>query len=221
MALATYKALCIDAVDHEALGGFWAKTLDLSAEVFDDEVRLTGSRPEQTVWICRVPEPMTVKQRVHLDVHAASVDDVVALGATPHDLDSFAWKVLRDPEGGELCVFERDEVPTERLYEVGVDAVNARAMAEWWAGVFGATADHVEGCSGVEKIPGVPFDGLVFAEVPERKKVKNRIHWDVYGAVADLAAAGARVLREQDEQIQWTVMADPEGNEFCVFAPGS
>ena len=34
-------------------------------------------------------------------------------------------------------------------------------------------------------------------------------------------AAGARVLREPGGDIHWTVMADPEGNEFCVFAPGA
>lgn len=35
----------------------------------------------------------------------------------------------------------------------------------------------------------------------------------------DLVARGARVLRAQDDEIGWTVMADPEGNEFCVFRP--
>jgi hypothetical protein len=54
--------------------------------------------------------------------------------------------------------------------------------------------------------------------VPEPKTVKNRIHWDVYGTVADFEAAGATVLWEMP---RWTVMADPEGNEFCVFPPRS
>ena len=39
------------------------------------------------------------------------------------------------------------------------------------------------------------------------------------GDADDLVAAGAVVLRAQDDEIRWTVMADPEGNEFCVFAP--
>jgi hypothetical protein len=46
--------------------------------------------------------------------------------------------------------------------------------------------------------------------------VKNRIHWDVRGDVAELEAAGARVLWEMK---RWVTMADPEGNEFCVFPP--
>ncbi len=62
--------------------------------------------------------------------------------------------------------------------------------------------------------------------MPEGKTVKNRVHIDVTSATADVAATvaalvdlGATVLRPQDGEISWTVMADPEGNEFCVFAP--
>ena len=128
-----------------------------------------------------MPEPVTVKQRVHLDVHVASVDDVLALGATPEDLGSFGWKTLRDPEGGELCVFEREVVPDYRLYEIAVDAVEPRAIAQWWAEVLGATygVDEEHGWTWAEQIPGAPFDCLTFAAVPEPKTVKNRIHWDV------------------------------------------
>jgi hypothetical protein len=67
-------------------------------------------------------------------------------------------------------------------------------------------------------IPGLPYDGWVFAAVPEPKTVKNRIHWDlVVESVEALADIGATVLREKDDEIGWTVMADPEGNEFCAF----
>ncbi|NHA01079.1 VOC family protein [Nocardioides sp. W3-2-3] len=102
MALATYEALCIDAVDARALGRFWAGVLDLELSVREDgQVRLDGTTPAETIWINAVPEPVTVKQRVHLDVNLHRVEDVLALGATAVDLESFRWKVLRDPEGGE------------------------------------------------------------------------------------------------------------------------
>jgi hypothetical protein len=42
------------------------------------------------------------------------------------------------------------------------------------------------------------------------------VHIDVYGDVDDLSARGATLV---DRQERWVVMADPEGNEFCVFAP--
>ena len=58
---------------------------------------------------------------------------------------------------------------------------------------------------------------IVFGAVPEPKTVKNRIHWDVKtDDLALLLEAGATVI---DRQPRWTVMADPEGNEFCAFVP--
>jgi hypothetical protein len=221
MALATYRCLCIDAVDPAAMAAFWGPVLGLRAEESGEEWVLRGPTPQHAVWIEPVPEPVTVKQRVHLDVHAAGVDDVLAQGATAVDLDSFRWKVLRDPEGGELCVFEREVVPADRIYELGIDAREAASIASRWAEVLGGTIDAEPGCVGVADIAGAPFEALVFVDVPEPKTVKNRIHWDVFGSAAALAEAGASVLRAPDEEIRWTVMADPEGNEFCVFEPGS
>ena len=52
--------------------------------------------------------------------------------------------------------------------------------------------------------------------MPESKQVKNRVHVDVYGDVDELVAHGASIIERQE---RWTVMADPEGNEFCAFAP--
>ena len=222
MAIATWQDLCVDAVDADVLGRFWAAALGLTYVPHGDgDAQLDGPTPEHRVWINTVPEPVTVKQRVHLDVHARSVDDVLALGATPDDLDTFTWKILRDPEGGELCVFERDwpadEFPDYRLYEIGVDAVEPRPIARWWADVLGATYGHhdEQDWAWVEDIPGAPFECLVFAAVPEPKTVKNRIHWDVKtDDLTLLTDAGATVLRTLEH---WTVMADPEGNEFCAF----
>ena len=57
----------------------------------------------------------------------------------------------------------------------------------------------------------------VFQRVPEPKTVKNRMHWDVWGETQSLLSAGAKLLRSRDIEIGWDVLADPEGNEFCVF----
>ncbi|MGW7527910.1 VOC family protein [Streptomyces sp. NPDC054783] len=65
---------------------------------------------------------------------------------------------------------------------------------------------------------------LLFQRVPEPKAVKNRLHLDLHAGagrradeVARLRALGARVLNEVGEPSgTWVVMADPEGNEFCV-----
>ena len=224
MALATYKDLCIDAVDPVLLGSFWAQTLGLTPTRLDDgDLRLDGPTPQHAIWVNRVPDPVTVKQRVHIDVHAATTEEVLARGATPFDLESFRWKVLKDPEGGELCVFERDEVPDNRLYEIVVDSRDGHEIAAWWAEVLGGTvhdSDKVDDVySWVEGAAGMPFE-LVFGDVPEPKTVKNRIHWDV--ETEDLQALldrGATLLRGPDDVIDWHLLADPEGNEFCAFRP--
>jgi hypothetical protein len=219
--IARFKDLSIDAVDPELLGRFWAEVLGLELQQRDaDLVELTGPTPQSSVWLARVPEPVTVKQRVHLDVHVDDVDDVLDLGATAVELKSFRWKVLRDPEGGELCAFPRDEVPARRLYEVVVDCADPGALAAWWADVLGGRSEYDEehGWAGIEEIPGAPFDYLVFVPVPEPKTVKNRIHWDVDVADLDeLTSRGATIVRAPDDEIRWTVLADPEGNEFCAF----
>jgi hypothetical protein len=43
------------------------------------------------------------------------------------------------------------------------------------------------------------------------------MHWDVWGETQSLLSAGAKLLRSRDGEIGWDVLADPEGNEFCVF----
>ncbi|NYD43638.1 VOC family protein [Nocardioides panaciterrulae] len=219
--VAAYKDLCVDAVDAPALARFWGDVLDLRVRPREDGVvALLGPTPQHTVWVNPVPEPVTVKQRVHLDVHAGDVRDVLTAGATPLDLESFRWKVLRDPEGGELCAFERDEVPSDRLYEIVVDSADPERVARWWAGVLGGrlVSDGTGEEWAVEDVPGAPFECLVFGAVPEPKTVKNRIHLDVTTPnVSGLVEAGATVLRHPDGVIRWTVLSDPEGNEFCAF----
>jgi Glyoxalase-like domain len=58
-----------------------------------------------------------------------------------------------------------------------------------------------------------------FNPAPEPKTVKNRMHIDVTGDTAALLAAGATLVRARAGDIRWDVLADPEGNEFCCFAP--
>ncbi len=174
---------------------------------------------EHRVWINRVAEARSVKQRVHLDVHVAAVEELTERGATVLD-DEQPWTVLADPEGGELCAFVREpaELTGYRFYELVVDAVDPGPIARWWAGVFGVEVhEETDKAFCWLEPPGLPGE-LIFQQVPEPKTVKNRIHWDVWGDTAELLAAGARLLRARDDEIGWDVLADPEGNEFCVFA---
>jgi catechol 2,3-dioxygenase-like lactoylglutathione lyase family enzyme len=220
MPLARYKDLCIDAVDPERLGRFWAAALGLEQHSRGDQpAPLTGPTKQHTLWVNPVPEPKAVKHRIHIDVNASSVEELVAAGARVLDDRSLPWTVMADPEGGEFCVFVRSGVITQRLYELGVDSSEPHRIAAWWAEVLGGRlVDDERGFSYVDEIPGAPFDSMDFAPVPEPKTVKNRIHLDVETAdVRTLVAAGATVVRLRDRQIDWDVLADPEGNEFCAF----
>jgi hypothetical protein len=117
-------------------------------------------------------------------------------------------------------VFVREGEIKQRLYEVVVDTgPDPHRIAAWWADLIGGrVGDNERGFSYLEHIPNAPFEFLVFIPVPEPKTVKNRIHLDVTTADLDpLVAAGAKLLRAQDDEIAWNVMADPEGNEFCAF----
>ncbi len=221
MPLVTYKDLCLDANDVLATEEFWSGTLRLTGTVgIDGDAVLGGDNPSQTVWINLVPEAKTVKNRVHLDVRATSLEPFAGLEQLSAN-GEFPWTVFADCEGNEFCVFLGDEAPG--LKDIVVDAVDSTAIADWWGAVWGGVVKHEDSSySYIEDIPDTPFD-IDFVTVPEPKTVKNRIHWDVTLnpgiTVDDVVAAGALVLRTQDDQIGWTVMADPEGNEFCVFAP--
>ena len=220
MAIATYKDLCIDAVDGAAMGRFWAAALKLDLELDDEgNASLSGPTPRHRVWINAVPEPVTVKQRMHLDVRADSVDELVALGGVVVDAESFPWTVMKDVEGGELCVFATRAGKPTGLMEIVVDTAYPSRIAAWWGDVLGVpSTEHEDGYSYVENVPGVPFEHLVFVPVPEPKTVKNRIHIDVTTPdVQLLLDAGATLVRPRDEEIRWSVLADPDGNEFCAF----
>ena len=228
MALARWKDLCIDANDPVLVGEFWAGVLGLDGEIDDvGEMVLRGERPEQTIWINRVPEPKTVKHRLHLDIEVTSLDPLIERGATvlrPAGEEDH-WTVMVDPEGGEFCAFVRAEIPTDapaRLYELELDCASpaeSQALARWWADVLGATV-HDDGRDfwWMEDVPGLPCDTWDFCPVPEPKTVKNRLHWDIVCDDRDaLVERGATVLSPSDDEIRCTLMADPAGNEFCVF----
>jgi len=216
----TWHGLCLDVNGPEG-GEFWAKALRVKhqpGDTPDNPGALIG--PEGVLMELEpVLDPKATKNRVHFDLRVPSIEEVTDLGATvvlPADKSGFPWTLLEDPAGNEFCAFLSDEPPANRLYDVVVDSAHPEAIAGWWADRFGVEVDTDGDDWGIGKVPGMPFENLVFVPVPEPKTVKNRVHWDVRGDVAELERAGAKVLAERR---RWVVMADPEGNEFCVLPP--
>ena len=111
------------------------------------------------------------------------------------------------------------------LREVIIDCNNPRRVAEFWSVVLGWEIQE-NGATFWMSESGAPFPDrlLVFVPVAEAKTVKNRLHLDLSPVgcdqdeeVARLEALGAtRIDVGQGEQ-GWVVLADPEGNEFCVL----
>ncbi len=126
-----------------------------------------------------------------------------------------------------------------RLWAVTLDCRDIVAQSRWWGEVLDWAIIY-EADNEVVLVPPHALDetrhipigergpGMIFVPVPEDKTVKNRLHLDLAPPadrdhaeeVARLEAMGAtRVDVGQDEaKVSWTVLADPEGNEFCVLS---
>ena len=224
MAIATYKDLCIDACDAEAEARFWGGLLGLTAggPHHNGAWWLDDDTGQAVAWVNAVPELKTVKNRVHIDINAEGLEPALAAGATV--VEEFPrWTVMRDPDGQEFCVFVREAPIERRLYELVCDSgpgmEECLAIARWWGEVLGAEVGQDEEQCWIEKVPGATFDGIVFGPVPEPKTVKNRVHIDVGTNDVDaLVAHGATILRAKgDGGLGWTILADPDGNEFCAM----
>jgi len=144
MPLATYKDLCIDVADARVEGEFWASALGWRLEMHDDgDAHLRDADGRIQVWLNQVPEPKTVKNRVHIDVNAESLDRALDAGARVlYDADR--WTTMAGPEEQEVCVFVRDEPIGQRAYELGWDCPDGPGprhdIAVWWAELLGALA---------------------------------------------------------------------------------
>ena len=106
------------------------------------------------------------------------------------------------------------------IKSVSFDAADALALARFWAAVFGSDVDE-DSTAGKAFVEAAGWGGpnIWFNRVPEHKTAKNRMHFDLRAPgpmddeVARLERLGATIVDRHDSH---TVMADPEGNEFCV-----
>lgn len=119
---------------------------------------------------------------------------------------------------------------TSSLRDICFDCADQLRVAQFWAEALGYTvlppaADEPEDAS-VAIVPPSGGIRIWFNKVPEPKTLKNRVHIDVNmpddAEMGRLQQLGARVLQEirgDDGAHWWTIMTDPEGNEFCAFPP--
>ncbi|MEE8363511.1 MAG: VOC family protein [Dehalococcoidia bacterium] len=115
--------------------------------------------------------------------------------------------------------------PIARLGAVTIDVSDIQAAKTFWTSLLGV---EIEADHGTLVILAAPEGtaALFLQQVPEPKSGKNRAHPDF--GVADLDEATARIealggsllQRQEAGDFHWNVMADPDGNEFCIAATG-
>jgi hypothetical protein len=240
-------SVVFDAADPSALARFWAVatgwpiTYEEPDEVIVEPPEDAGGTPTEPglpLVFGRVDDPKVGKNRVHLDLNSRTADDqreiverLLAHGATPADIgqSEVGWVVLADPEGNELCVLDpRDEYAAAgAVAAIVLGAPDPAALAGFWTAAAGWSVV----ASGDSYATLAPPDGggprLELVADDDPKVAKNRVHIDVAPFAADDQAAEVARLEElgarpadigQGEQT-WVVLADPDGNEFCVLSP--
>jgi predicted enzyme related to lactoylglutathione lyase len=111
---------------------------------------------------------------------------------------------------------------SSRWWTVVVDAHDPAALARFWTSVLDWTIFYEAPDEVVITKDGKTFPGIVFVSVPESKTVKNRLHIDLSpddqdAEVERIVGLGATVIDIGQRDVAWKVLADPEGNEFCVL----
>lgn len=124
-----------------------------------------------------------------------------------------------------------------RWYTAVIESKDPQALADWWARALGWEVIYSSEVEVVvippwaqELAPTLPFHrqppGLVFVRVEHEKSSKNRIHLDFAPHISDdrdaeiarLLDLGATLVDVGQGEASWTVLADPDGNEFCVLS---
>jgi len=236
----------VKARDDVAIGRFWAEALgwSLSGEgpgvTNVEPAGLSYPNPAALfIDVVAVPDPETLRYRAHLDLASTSaahqaelVARLLELGATPADVGQgdVPWTVLADPEGNLFCVLEPRAVysGTGPIAAVVLACADPRALAAF----YGQATDWVlqevtDDFARLRSAQGVgPHLELVRTPAPDRHP--TRVHLDLRPYPGDDLAAEVARLRDEGAtdvdlgqgDVPWTVLADPEGNEFCVLTPG-
>ncbi|HEV7526968.1 MAG TPA: VOC family protein [Acidimicrobiia bacterium] len=234
-------ALCIDANEPRRLARFWADALrwEINDDT-DDEIGLVPTDGTRfRILFEPVPNAKTGQNRNHLDLTTTSVDDqnetvsrLIALGARHVDIGQGPDEthvVLADPEGNEFCIIE----PTNQfLADCGrLGAINcdgSSATGYFWSAALGWPLVWDQDGETAIRAPDGTGPIITWSGPPLIPKVaKNRLHLDIAppangdqrAEVDRLVSLGATRIDIGQGDVSWVVMADPDGNEFCVLTP--
>lgn len=233
-------AFCIDANDPMRLARFWAG--ELGREMVEDPdggvVLLPSDDTEFRIDVFPTTDPKTGPSQMHFDLTSTSLEDqqqtvgrALELGGRHIDIGQLPEEghvVLADPEGNEFCVIPPGN---NFLADTGVigalSSDGSQEVGYFWSAALGwplvwdqDQETAIQSPHGGSKISwgGPPVNP---------KTGKNRLHLDIappaHGdqqtEVDRLLALGATHADIGQGDVSWVVMADPDGNEFCVLTP--
>jgi catechol 2,3-dioxygenase-like lactoylglutathione lyase family enzyme len=230
-------AICFDAHAPASLALFWAELLgrQLSAEPGDARELVP---PEDTGFRLRflpTDQPKDRKNQAHFDLTSTSLEDqqrtvarAIELGARPVDIGQSPEErhvVLADPEGNEFCVIEPGNNFLAGCGFLGAVACDgSQAVGYFWAAALGWPLVWDQG---EETAIRSPYGGpkISWGGLPYNVRTgKNRLHFDLRPAGGDqqaelnrLLSLGASRVDIGQGDVGWVVLADPDGNEFCLL----
>ena len=231
-----------DANDPMRLAQFWAEALHWDVgETTDDEVALVPTDDTGFgILFGLVPEKKSSQNRIHFDLTTTSLDDqndtvahLLEIGASHVDIGQSPEEdhvVLGDPEGNEFCVLAPGNnflAGCPRLGSVNCDGT--KEVGYFWSEVLGWPLVWDQDEETAIRAPGPTGSMITWSGPPLMPKpTKNRLHFDIAATpdaseqlaeVDRLVSLGATRIDIGQGAVPWIVMADPDGNEFCVLRP--
>jgi predicted enzyme related to lactoylglutathione lyase len=230
-------AVTFDANDPDRIARFWGGLLGW--ELTDDPegaVALAGSDEAGFGLRFRpTDEPKTLQNRIHFDLTSASADEMqetvaraLSLGASHIDIGQRPEEghvVLADPDGNEFCVLPAGNRFLEGCGFLGaVNCDGSQEVGYFWGEALGWPLvwdqDEETAIQAPRGGPKMAWGGPPLMPKPP----KNRIHLDLvptggrdqHSEVERLLSLGARRIDIGQGDVDWVVMTDPDGNEFCV-----
>ena len=234
-------ALCVDANDPLGLALFWAEALHWKVADEDaDEVRLEPTDGTRfRLDFMPVADRKTGPNRLHLDLTSTSLDDqrdsvarLVELGASHIDIGQRPEEghvVLADPEGNEFCVVGPGNSFLAGCGRFGsITCDGTKEVGYFWSAALGWPLVWDQDEETAIRAPDRTGPLITWGGPPlPPKPGKNRLHLEVapldqvgqQSEVDRLVTLGATRVDIGQGDVDWVVMADPDGNEFCVLRP--
>ncbi len=233
-------AVCFDAHDPPALARFWAGVLgwEVTADPDDVVTLLPNDDTAFQVDFAQTQEQKSGQNQMHFDLTSASPEEqertvarALELGARHIDIGQGPEEehvVLADPEGNEFCVIEAgNNFLADTAFIGAINCDGTQKVGYFWSEALGwplvwdqDEETAIQSPAGGSKMSwgGPPVDPKVG---------KNRLHLDIappadgdqQAEVDRLVALGATRIDIGQGDVSWEVMADPDGNEFCVLTP--